>query len=247
MKNLLYTLAILAVVSCTNTEKKNDKSKFDLQVKEITKNQLPDDIEFDGTLITAKQWHDKNGENILVVSFNGPLPENEPLSSNKEKYAKISAQQFLKDDKTYTELWRMKDAQRNCPFDLWIGLLPNSTTITDLNDNGITETSLIYKKTCRSDLTPSHMSVVIHENKRRYALKGMMVDPKMPPFDTIEMKTFEINKAKAESLFQGHSSFFNDFGKYKNEKDFKNAPKEFLEHARKLWREYYTKDEPLQF
>jgi hypothetical protein len=213
----------------------------------LTQSDIPESIEIKGDLLIAKKWIDKNGENILVVSRKGPLEETEyeVEFSGDERYAELFGVQYLKEGDNYRILWDIYDFERHCPFDLWLGLLPNSTRITDLDSNGITETTLIYKQTCRSDVSPSNMKLIMHENDTKMGLRGLMI---------LEMDKGRIDENFEPDLSKVDTSGLRDmdlyielYGRYNNENDFKDKPKEFLEYAKSLWLDFVDKDEFLQF
>jgi len=97
---------------------------------------------------------------------------------------------------------------------------------------------------CRSDVSPSDMKILIHENEVKMGLRGTMI--------------LEMDKANMDADFEPDASkidlsdkpeidqYMGLMGRYKNEDDFKDQPKVFLENARKLWMEFVDKDEFLQ-
>ena len=87
----------------------------------------------------------------------------------------------------------------------------NSLTITDLDDDGIAESTFLYKLSCRSDVSPSILKLMMHENDNKYALRGIMyID------------------------IQDHR----EGGDYKVDKAFNNAPGVFLQYAKEQWADF---------
>lgn len=68
-------------------------------------------------------------------------------------------------------LWKLYDLVEICPYDLDATFLPNSLTITDLDDNGIAESTFLYKLGCGSDVSPVQLKLIMHEGKAKYALR----------------------------------------------------------------------------
>jgi len=246
IKKLLFLVFLIGLISC-NQSKNSKQDNSGIITTDLTQNEIPKSIEIKGDLIIAKKWTDKNGENILVVSRKGPLEETEYEVEflGDEKYAELYGVQYVKDGDSYRILWDIYDFERHCPFDLWIGLLPNSTRITDLDNDSITETTLIYKLTCRSDVSPSNMKLLMHENNIKMGLRGLMI---------LEMDKGRINENFEPDLSKIDTTGLSDmdlyielYGRYNNENDFKDKPKEFLEFAKSLWLEFVDKDEFLQF
>ena len=173
---LLIYILLVSIISCRQTENQNQIST-DYKVTDLTLKDIPESIIVKGKLLSAKKWNDKNGENLLIVSRKGPIKETEyeVEFSGKERYAELFGEQYIKKGDNYTLLWDIYDSERHCTIDLWIGLLPNSMKITDLDNDGITETTIIYKLTCRGDVSPSRMKLLIHENDITMGLRGLMI------------------------------------------------------------------------
>jgi hypothetical protein len=66
---------------------------------------------------------------------------------------------------------------------------------------------------CRSDVSPSELKLMMHENDNKYALRGNML-------------------VKIEGYTGG--------GDYKVDKSFDSAPDGFLDYAKSQWKEYRT-------
>lgn len=242
----IFLLLLIGLISCNQSENsKQEESR--IKITDLTKNEIPDSIEINGDLLIAKKWIDKSGENILVVSRKGPIEETEyeVEFSGDERYAELFGAQYVKQGNNYKLLWDIYDFERHCPFDLWIGLLPNSTRITDLDNDNITETTLIYKMTCRSDVSPSEMKLIMHENDTKMGLRGLMI----LEMDKDRMgEDFEPNLSKIDTTGLTEMDMYLElFGRYENENDFKGKPKEFLKFAKGMWLEFVDKDEFLQF
>ncbi|QNH61946.1 M949_RS01915 family surface polysaccharide biosynthesis protein [Hymenobacter sediminicola] len=220
---------------------------------------LPAQLRLPGQLLEAWRWTDSQGENLLVVfrtvtKSRQQLAAAPPDSSDVqdiedfERSAQLTARQYVLAGGTYKELWRLQDAVQDCPFDMWLGPLPGATSITDLDKDGQTETTLLYKLTCRSDVSPSGLKLIMREGAAKYALRGQMVvaydsvpvserTPANPCcLDTISQR--QLNAPDGYKLFAGC---------YKSEKEFRKAPVAFLLFARQQWRKWSVQDEFDQF
>ncbi|MDW3648902.1 MAG: hypothetical protein R8P61_17670 [Bacteroidia bacterium] len=238
---------LIALFSCSETEKKTKPEKpaekATLTISDLSQDNIPTSIELKGKFLEAKSWTDKNGENLLIVTRKGPFKQAHKEDEYSEELYSVElfGEQYIKKGSNYILLWDIYDFVRDCMSDMWLGLLPNSTQITDWDEDGITETSLIYKLTCRSDVSPSDMKILIHENEVKMGLRGSMIlemdKAKMgPDFDPDAAK---IDMSKLPEMEQ----YMSLMGRYKNEDDFKEQPKVFLENARKLWMKFMDKDE----
>jgi hypothetical protein len=122
---------------------------------------------------------------------------------------------------------------------MWIEVFPNSTSITDLDNNGVSETTILHRYSCRGGVDPSNMKVVLHEGKQSYCLQGKMyLDYQV---GKIDKTTFEFNLSKISTKNASLG------GRYTNDLEFKNVPPEFLAFSTAKWIEYCDKDSVKQF
>ncbi|WP_400192486.1 M949_RS01915 family surface polysaccharide biosynthesis protein [Hymenobacter sp. B81] len=216
-------------------------------VDSLTAAQLPPLKKLPGKLLEARRWTDALGENLLVV-YRTPSAldkSNRPADELPQYFTQLFARQYTRQPGgTWQELWRLQDAVRKCPFDMWLGPLPGSICITDLDQDGTTETTLIYKLTCRSDVSPSNLKLIMHEGAAKYALRGQMV----VQYDSVPLAQRvpanvccidTISKATLDAP-EGYELLA---GRYRNENDFRQAPRPFLGFARAQWRRYIVRDE----
>jgi len=232
---------VLVFLGCNLKSPNNLDSRFPKKLKDIPLKDIPKSILVNGKLIVAKSWEDKIGENLLVVSYTGPTKEKEYKFefSGAERYAELHSILYIKQNKKYNVLWETCDSIRHCPFDLWIGLLPESTTVTDLDSDSIAEVTLISKKTCRSDISPSNLKIQMHEKDSLMELTGRM---ELQSGDTLISENFEYDLSKIKR----RGEYTEVFGRYLGEYDFSNKPRVFLEYARDKWKEYVRRDAFLQ-
>ena len=211
--------------------------------------QVPATLKLPGKLLEAWRWRDANGENILLISRTAARPEAKMKNLEHERYTELYARQYVSQgEPNYRELWRLYDANRYCWGDMELGPLPGATAVTDLDHDGYTETTLLYKLSCRTDTSPAAMKLVMHEGTAKYALRGQMVQL------ANHTSPAEKAQAKARKLCCGDQvnpkaddAYLQYEGLYQSEKDFAAAPPAFLAFARQQWRQWRTKDnfEPL--
>ncbi len=177
------------------------------------KSNLPPAIKYDGNVVTGKRWNDKNGENILILTKTN-LKEKKVRKSGFEETdleCELYGYHYVSSGGSYSLLWKIQDFVKECWFDLTLDFIPGSLSITDLNENGIAESTFLYKMSCRSDVSPSELKLMMHENDVKYALRGEML---------IKMEGFTAG------------------GNYKVDKSFDSAPAGFLDYAKSQWKEY---------
>ncbi|KUG06226.1 M949_RS01915 family surface polysaccharide biosynthesis protein [Solirubrum puertoriconensis] len=219
------------------------------KVDSLTAAQLPRLEKLPGKLLQARRWTDAAGENLLVLYRTHPAAERTTKYTDEESHVELYARQYVRlPSGEFQEMWRLQDAVRNCPFDMWLGPLPGSTRITDLDHDGTTETTLVYKLTCRSDVSPSDMKLIMHEGKAKYALRGQMV----VQYDSVPLlRRVPANSCCTDTLSKEQLDAPEGYellaGRYQNENDFRAAPPAFLHFARAQWRRWITHDEFEQF
>jgi hypothetical protein len=148
---------------------------------------LPQEVSVKGKIVAAGRWLDKNGENLLLLCetgyFKSPVPSNSKENPYKERgwAAELHGYHYVKVKEKFTLLWKLNDSVKICPFDLDATFLPDSLTITDLDHNGIAESTFLYKLGCRSDVSPVQLKLIMHEGRAKYAMRGETMVPTTEP------------------------------------------------------------------
>ena len=201
--------------SKSKTEEKKTTTKTEVSMIEFDKSNLPSEINYTGSIVTGKRWTDKNGENILILTKTKVKEKKVKQYGTEDNIleCELFGYHYVSTGGSYTLLWKINDLVKDCMFDLTLDFIPGSLSITDLNDNGIAESTFLYKMCCRSDVSPSELKLMMHENDNKYALRGNML-------------------IKVEG--------FTDGGSYKVDKSFDSAPEGFLDYAKSQWKEYKT-------
>lgn len=136
---------------------------------------LPAGVPIRGTIVAGTRWRDRLGENWLIATQTGAIPSRGPgCGADADPYydAEVYADHYRVRPGGVELLWTLTDFERNCPFDLYAGFVPDSLTITDLDGDGIAESTLLYKLACRSDVSPARLKLILHEGKTKYAIRG---------------------------------------------------------------------------
>ncbi len=197
----------------SSTEEKKTLSRAEVSMLQFDKSDLPSEIKYTGNIVTGKRWKDKNGENILILTKTKIKEKKvkQPDFGDNVRECELYGYHYVSSGGSYSLLWKINDLINDCVFDLTLDFIPGSLSITDLNDDGIAESTFLYKMACRSDVSPSVLKLLMHENDSKYALRGNMF-------------------IKVEG--------FTDGGNYKIDKAFDNAPEGFLEFAKSQWNEF---------
>jgi len=204
---------------------------FSIEFDEISKDKIPSSISVKGSFQSAFKWYDNNGTNYLILSSKGPFKTQNSETGGTELNKFIYTEQYIQKDGTTSLLWDIIDFEQNCPFDIDVQFIKNSIQITDLDKDGITETTIAYKKYCRSDITPAFLKILIHENSTKFALRGQMIWSHNPP-----QKNFEFNESKLTKEQKSELGFRVSEGRYKNLTDFNIAPDSFSTYAVNQWK-----------
>lgn len=135
---------------------------------------LPGEIRYQGKIVMGARWMDSNGENILLLTQTGKFPSKGKCDSEGISCfdAEVYAYNYVRKDGDVYLLWKMTDYERGCSFDLYAGFVKDALFITDLDSNGVAESLLLYKVSCRSDVSPAVLKLIIHEGATKYAIRG---------------------------------------------------------------------------
>jgi len=141
---------------------------------------------------------------------------------------------FVKKDTGYNLVWKISDGERDCPFDITVEFIKGSTKISDLDKDGIAETTVQYKLACRSDVSPAQMKLIMHEDTVKFALRGTMW-LKSSEEDKFTVTEQNVNLDTWQDYKGTDDEWEKLFGRYKTEKEFTKAPASFLNFARRQW------------
>jgi hypothetical protein len=211
-------------------------------VRSVLAQKLPAEIKLPtGKLLEAKQWVDANGQNLLLVLR---TPERTMPSKDMDevRQAELHIRQYVRHNSIYLELWRLQDAVRECPVDLTLDPLPGATSITDLDNDGQTETTVLYRLACRGDVSPAQLKLIMREGKAKYALRGQMIQLLNYSSKETQRKMLTKPICCADNTKPTDANYEQLEGLYQNEKDFATAPPAFLTYARQQWRRWRAKD-----
>lgn len=187
-----------------------------IQIIAFNPKALPKEIRFKGKIVAGARWLDRDGENLLLLCETGAFKSLIPPNSKENPYkeggqaAALHAYHYIRRHQQYTLLWKLSDSVKLCPFDLVAAFLPGSLAITDLDGNGIAESTFLYKLGCRSDVSPVQLKLIMHQGKAKYAIRGKTMVPTTVP----------------EQKLGGQKAIDPAFGR---------APKVFLDHALQQW------------
>jgi hypothetical protein len=202
-----------------------------IEVTKLNKEELPQEIKIPGKIIEAMTWIDKNGKNYFIQYVGEDIRQD--FEDHESFYKKeIFACQYVEKNEKIDSLWGF-EYKRGCGNSLELKFIPNSVYVTDLDSNGVTETTFFYKTACRSDMSPADIELIMHENKNKYTLKGTSFISYSSIHEKIDLDNYEFNLETALG-----KKLYNDVfsGRFVHAHDFDNAPKQFIKFAIEKWR-----------
>lgn len=168
---------------------------------------IPSSVKYDGKIVAGARWEDKNGQNLLIVC------ETEIRSKGDERSKELFAYQYVINGEDSKMLWKVNDFVKDCPLDLTLSLIPGSVTVTDINKDGIAENTFLYRMSCRGDVSPDDMKLIMHEGQNKYAIRGERI-----------------------LLMDGQKYG----GTMNTDPSFNKAPSGFFAYAREQWKKFET-------
>lgn len=130
---------------------------------------LPASVKYDGKIVAGARWEDKNGQNVLIVC------ETDEKTSGDYRSKELFAYQYILNGDDAKQLWKVNDFIKDCPVDVMLSLIPKSITVTDINKDGIAENTFLYRMSCKGDVSPDDMKLIMHEGENKYAIRGSML------------------------------------------------------------------------
>ena len=166
------------------------------------------ELKFKGDLVLAKSWQDNNGLNFLILSQLYSEKE-DPEMGDMLTTRELYAYHYTKKSGQIEQLRKFQDWEKECFFDNRARFINDAVYITDLDNNNYGEATFVYRLACLSELDAETLKLILTENGKKYAIRG-----------TTDLDAFgQLEK-----------------GKTKIDSSFSNAPKEFIEHAKRVWK-----------
>lgn len=183
------------------------QGKIELSQLEMTR--IPKGIHYEGKIKNAVRWTDQSGDHVVITTETGDL-ESKSGPSEEYREAALYAYHFLVFGDSVSQTWKVYDFIKECPLDIEANFIKNTFQVTDLDHDGVAEIWLMYIVTCTSDVSPVEMKIIMYQGTQKYAMRGHT--------------KVELSKGR----FMG--------GDYKFDKAFNEAPVEFRDFAKKLWK-----------
>ena len=178
----------------------------------LARTSVPASLKHAGKVTQALRYTDRTGTYTVLTTEAGPVPAANPDDGQRADLYAYHYQVPATGAPTLS--WQVHDFVPDCPLDLEARFLPGSLTVTDLDQNGTAEVWVVYRTTCRGDVSPSTQKIIMREGAKKYAVRG-------------------------NSRIQVGAKQY-DGGDYKLDAAFQAAPAAFRQQAVKLWQRYMS-------
>ncbi len=204
-KYLLFVLAVFISLRVLG--------QAQISIQQLDLNKLPKGVECEGKIKMAVRWVDKLGDNIVLLTETGIYQSAKFKHENEGGDAELFAYHFIVNNKA-VQTWSVYDFIADCPVDIEAQFVKNAFQVTDLNDDGVGEVWIMYKTSCRGDVSPSDMKIIMYQGQQKFAMRG-------------QDKVFAGTDERGKREYIG--------GDYKYDKAFADGPQSFLDFAKKMW------------
>jgi hypothetical protein len=180
-----------------------------LRVSPLAPASVPAALKRSGRVVQALRYTDRTGTYTVLATQSGPAPDPAAQASDGQR-ADLYAYHYPASGLTPT--WQLHDFEADCPLDIAAEFRPKGLSVTDLDQNGTAEVWLVYRTTCRGDVSPSTQKIIMHEGPRKYAVRG------------------------TSRIAIGNGQ--HDGGTYVLDAAWQAAPVAFRQHAAQLWQQH---------
>lgn len=169
---------------------------------------LSPEVKYSGSIKSMVKWNDKLGSNILFIS------ETEEKWSGDVRSKQLYAYHYVNDGTGEKLLWKVNDFVNDCPVDVTLEYIDGSLVVKDINEDGVGESSFLYKLSCKGDVSSDDLKLIMHEGEKKYAIRG------------------------STTLIMNGQTF--QEGSMKIDPSFNSAPDGFREFAVSQWKKFET-------
>jgi hypothetical protein len=172
----------------------------------------PADLKIQGEIQGGLHWKDNSGENLIVFDrheLGGVLKD----TGERFLTTTMTAHHVISSKGVWTSVRDYKEVVDSCEFDTRADLKvdPKAWSLTDIDQDGIMEATWVWYSTCTSDVSPATKKVMMTIGDKKYPLRG---------------------NTKVDA---GGGDIMG--GDFKVDPAFGDLEAEFLEHAKKVWKE----------
>lgn len=138
----------------------------------LTPAAVPAALRHEGRVVQALRYTDRTGAYCVLTTEIAPRVAPGTSAENGRRADLYAYQYQLPATGAPTLSWQVHDFVDDCPLDIEARFLPGSLTVTDLDQNGTAEVWVVYRTTCRGDVSPSTQKIIMREGGQKYAVRG---------------------------------------------------------------------------
>lgn len=143
-------------------------------LRRLTKSdELPKSIAVPKGFLRALAWSDAAGENLLT--FAAVESKAKDADGNDARRAALSAvHQVLPSapGASPRTVRKVSDGVEPCPLDLTAEFIEAAEAVTDLDGDGVAEATFAYRTSCKGDVSPDTVKLLVLEGGDKYILRG---------------------------------------------------------------------------
>ncbi|TAL70339.1 MAG: hypothetical protein EPN82_03035 [Bacteroidetes bacterium] len=171
---LILCIGLLIVISSCSKQQEKIATEPSFKVLEFKKASFPSSLVYKGSVVQGLHWSDKNGDNYFLLTEENTSEKYDSTNDWNYKTKFWHGYHFANYNQTEYKLLReFTDFVKDCEFDLMQEFLADYFTVTDLDKNNLGEVTVIYTKTCTSDVSPQDIILLMFENGTKYAIRGL--------------------------------------------------------------------------
>lgn len=129
---------------------------------------VPKALAYEGELIDGRKWKDNAGLNYILFT-------QATVTQDGSSSIYFNAYHYVEMGQEIKLVRRIQDFEQECLFDITVEFLPASLYISDLDENGFAEITFMYRKGCRSDVSPLDLKLILLENGEKHAIRGTTI------------------------------------------------------------------------
>lgn len=176
LRSIVPTLAAVAAATTVSIAPVAAREPGPYDVQELpAASALPKAIKVKGTQV-LQVWTWK--EYDLINTGYAVFSQTDTVKAGRLTGRKIYVQLYSGKGEKQKQLRLVQDGVASCEFDVGVGFIDGSVSVTDEDEDGVNELTFAYDVECTSDVSPATRKLLLLEGKDKHALRGTsQVDP----------------------------------------------------------------------
>lgn len=136
---------------------------------------IPKSAGYSGKIVASASWNDRNGFNILLVTETKEKDNSNSNDIDARLSKELYGYQYIAGNESSVQVWKIQDYVKDCNAALELFYVKGSLSVTDINNDGVGESTFMYVVDCLGDVSPMGLKLMMHEGKDKYAIRGNTV------------------------------------------------------------------------